>query len=114
MGKADETLQIAGARPFLVGSSRWSIKTAVQRFFTIVVCLLSGVAFPTLAADTDIFTSRAANSGVPNVLFIIDSSASWNASVAGVTKKIMEHSALWDAIMGIIGDSSHPNLYQAI
>jgi len=65
------------------------------------------------SADTDIFTANSANSGIPNLLFIIDNSSSWNGNIGAIKKYELEHEALYNAIMGIIGDTSHPDYVDA-
>ncbi|WP_298632913.1 hypothetical protein [uncultured Umboniibacter sp.] len=65
------------------------------------------VAGSSAAHDTDIFLAGAGAAGVPNVLFVIDNSANWNASMGdesnGVatrtpTKNMLIHDALFNMV----------------
>ncbi|WP_344795070.1 hypothetical protein [Litoribacillus peritrichatus] len=52
------------------------------------------------AADTDIFEPNPlASSSNPNVLFLLDNSANWDAQSGGTTKKVLLHEALYKVIM---------------
>lgn len=49
-----------------------------------------------LAEDTDLFLTEYVGNGLPpNLLFVLDNSANWNASLGASSKKEMEHEALY-------------------
>ncbi len=66
-------------------------------FISLVLCNVLAVSH---AADTDIFEPNPlATSSNPNVLFLLDNSANWDAQSGGTTKKALLHEALYKVIM---------------
>ncbi len=72
----------------------------MNRQLALAAALVIGaVVAPAQAEDIDLFLSAAASSGKPNVLFALDNSANWGATLykegkTNVTKKTVIHSAL--------------------
>ena len=61
------------------------------------------------AADIDLFQAGTVAGGVPNVLFTIDNSANWQATIGGVTKQKMVH----DALHTVVTNPSHTDRFRA-
>jgi type IV pilus assembly protein PilY1 len=64
---------------------------------TLVTLCLLGPTSQIRAEDIDLYKTTAVGSGtLPNVLFIIDNSANWNAQSGGMSKRAIEHQALYE------------------
>lgn len=50
------------------------------------------------AQDIELFLTPRGEQERPNILIVLDNSANWNANINGVTKKTMEHQALYEVL----------------
>ena len=55
----------------------------MNAFFVVLAILLMAFSAGSRAEDTDIYVDNGANAGVPNVLFVIDNGANFDAAVGG-------------------------------
>lgn len=65
----------------------------------LLLAALWGAATAASAEDIDLFNQDPTQTGVPpNVLFVLDNSANWNATIGDTTKNQMEHQALYEVL----------------
>jgi type IV pilus assembly protein PilY1 len=55
----------------------------IQSLFLALVCLLMGYSASLHAEDIDVYVDNSSNSGVPNVLFVLDNGANFSANANG-------------------------------
>ena len=59
------------------------MKKIIQTVLLLCTCLLAGYSANLRAEDIDIYVDNAGTAGAPNVLFIMDNGANFDASVGG-------------------------------
>lgn len=66
----------------------------------LAVLLALGLGLPSAHGkqDIDLFLSTTNVTARPNILFVLDNSANWNASLGDTTKREMEHRALYEVL----------------
>ena len=57
----------------------------IQAVFLLIACLLMGYSATLHAEDTDIYVNNAATAGTPNILLVMDTSASFSSSADSCT-----------------------------
>lgn len=79
--------------------SRTTLKMLDRWVRVAGVAALIGSSAAAQGKDIDLFAAdNSDQTAPPNVLFLLDDSANWTATIGGTTKKVLEHEALYDVL----------------
>jgi len=87
--------------------------TRQRTFAYLASAVLLGLSVGAQGKDIDLFAADPSTiNAPPNVLFMIDNSANWNATIGGTTKMEMEHEALYDVLSSpdLLGTADKPRV----